>query len=422
MHFDESAKLARNLVGHGDLVSRCDAMLARLDSKAEIRASQWSTALREDKARVQTVLAAYQDEGLLVGAPAKECACGTANALDRSTCSGCADPLTSANEILLYRFADPSRAARAAEPAKRANPVQPAATERPVARFGIVTALPYEYAAAKVMLETPREWHAPGAGAGRRSVCGEIPCRTGGTHTVVLALLSDPGNNIASNRATLLLEHFPEVEHIIMCGISGGIPRPGTPEHDVRLGDIVVSDRGGVIQYDFGKDDGKWTPRHAPRPPGAALLEAVKYLVAEECLSSRPWETYLPRQVLVEKAQRPRDASNAKGEDVSYPEDPDRRAGFPRVFLAPIASSNILLKNKSERDALAKLFGVKGVEMEGSGIADAAWNRGEGYLVVRGVVDYCDKGKGDHWHRYAAVAAAAYVRALIESMPAGSGA
>jgi nucleoside phosphorylase len=55
--------------------------------------------------------------------------------------------------------------------------------------------------------------------------------------------------------------------------------------------------------------------------------------------------------------------------------------------------------------------------MEGSGIADATWTHGVGYLVVRGICDYCDGNKNDTWQNDAAMAAAAYVRALLESMP-----
>ncbi|NEP00517.1 MAG: hypothetical protein F6K58_17935 [Symploca sp. SIO2E9] len=62
-------------------------------------------------------------------------------------------------------------------------------------------------------------------------------------------------------------------------------------------------------------------------------------------------------------------------------------------------------------------FGVKAVEMEASGIADASWNLDVGYLAVRGICDYCDSYKNDTWQPYAAAVAAAYTRALIESIP-----
>lgn len=55
--------------------------------------------------------------------------------------------------------------------------------------------------------------------------------------------------------------------------------------------------------------------------------------------------------------------------------------------------------------------------MEASGIADASWNQSVGYLVVRGICDYCDAQKNDLWQEYAALAAAAYTRAVIETLP-----
>jgi nucleoside phosphorylase len=55
--------------------------------------------------------------------------------------------------------------------------------------------------------------------------------------------------------------------------------------------------------------------------------------------------------------------------------------------------------------------------MEASGIADATWTRNHEYFVVCGICDYCDANKNDLWQPYAAMAAAAYVRALLESIP-----
>jgi nucleoside phosphorylase len=46
---------------------------------------------------------------------------------------------------------------------------------------------------------------------------------------------------------------------------------------------------------------------------------------------------------------------------------------------------------------LRNRFGVKAVEMEAASVADAAWEPQVGYLVIRGVSDYCDPGKNDRW-------------------------
>jgi nucleoside phosphorylase/tetratricopeptide (TPR) repeat protein len=287
------------------------------------------------------------------------------------------------------------------------------------ATIGILTALPKELAAVQAMLEDSIRWTAEGRGAGRQYRLGEIPSASGPAHVVAVALLPDMGNNPATLAANNLLHHFPAVEHVIMCGIAGGVPRPGVPDHDVRLGDIVVSNRNGVVQYDLTKEgpDGTKEHRHPPRPPGAALLEAVRHLQSEELLGKQPWVEWLSRGDRIKHAHRPDDHVNAKGEAISYPPDPERQPGRPRVFAGTIAAANNLLKNATYRDYLGATFDVKAVEMEGSGVADAAWASDHaGYLVVRGICDYCDGQKGDLWQGYAAVAAAAYVRALIEWM------
>lgn len=298
-----------------------------------------------------------------------------------------------------------------------------AETLRQQATIGIITALPKEYAAVRVMLESETRWTAPDERSRRLYHLGVIPAAEGGHHVVAVALLSDMGNNSAAVSATRMLNHFPGVKHLIMCGIAGGVPRPGDSEHDVRLGDIVVSNRQGVVQFDLVKEkpDASKEHRFPPRPPGPELLAAVRVLQSEELLGNRPWDELLARGGRIQGAQRPRDHLDARGVAVEYPDDPARTEGLPRVFAGTIAASNTLLKNSEHRDFLGESFGAKAVEMEGSGVADATWEDGlAGYLVVRGICDYCDENKGDLWQGAAAVAAAAYCRAVLESMAADS--
>lgn len=295
--------------------------------------------------------------------------------------------------------------------------------------IGIITALPKEYAAVAVVLESTKPIDLPGHGAGRRYLYGEIPSSNSSKHPLVLALLSDMGNNSASSRATLLFEHFPSVQLVIMVGIAGGVPQPSVPAKHVRLGDIVVSDRNGVVQYDFGKEElvegvVQITPRFPPRPPSARLLESFRLLEAGELLGERPWIKCIERALEHFPFGRPQIETDILASSVDpdvtipHPADPMRVPGTPRVFSGPIASANNLLKNPVKRDQLKAKYGVVAVEMEGSGIADAAWNAEIGYFVIRGISDYCDKNKGDDWQDYAAVAAAAYLRAVLEATPA----
>ncbi len=299
------------------------------------------------------------------------------------------------------------------------------------ATFGIVCALPKELSAVRAVFDCVADPTAVKATSGRKYALAEIATVDGGRCVVAIALLPEMGNNAAAIRATRLLDDCPNVVHLLMVGIAGAVPHPEKAEHHVRLGDIVVSDRGGVIQYDLVKEtgDGSIEHRNAPRPPSSELLEAINWLRSDEDLGKRPWEMFIDQGInrLGAEWQRPapeEDVLDDVGDGttpVTHPEDRDRRPGYPKVFHGPIAAANVLLKNAARRDDLRRRFGAKAVEMEGSGIADAAWDVRVGYLVIRGACDYCNRNKNDAWQRYSAVIAAGYARALIASIPAPQG-
>jgi RNA polymerase sigma factor (sigma-70 family) len=298
------------------------------------------------------------------------------------------------------------------------------ATNRAEPTFGIITALPIEFAAVKAMLESPEPLRAGGRTA-RQYLEGAIPAEGGGFHLVVVALLPSMANNSASARASLLLEDFPSVRHILMVGIAGGAPHPTKSDEHVRLGDIVVSGTQGIVQYDFVAEKiDEVVHRSPPRPPSAALLEAVRLLQAEELVECRPWLPHLPRATQLRGSARPPDEEDRLAATppvpgwVPHPQDPARRPAEPRVFVGTIGSANLLLRNPVKRDLMRDQFQLRAFEMEGSGVADGTWLHDTGYLVIRGICDYCDANKNDRWHAYAAVVAAAYTRALLESMPA----
>jgi nucleoside phosphorylase len=299
---------------------------------------------------------------------------------------------------------------------------KPTAARRPAqtpqAEIGIITALPKEYIAMKAALAGFEEESSIGNGAGRRYGIGEIKSLHGGKHNIALGLATGMGNNNAAIRATLLLNHFPSVDVIIMVGIAGGVPRPNKAEDHVRLGDIVVSDKKGVIQYDMVKLK---EIRSSPVTPSAWLIEGVKHLEADELTGKRPWDDAAQKILKKLKWKKPHQTkdllydSKKTTKKVKHPRDSQRVGTRPRVFSGPIASANELLKDPIKRDSLRDKFGVKAVEMEGSGIADATWTHDKGYLVIRGVCDYCDSHKNDDWQKYAAAVAAGYTKALLES-------
>lgn len=291
---------------------------------------------------------------------------------------------------------------------------------QPQITFGIVTALPKEFAAMKAMLISPSDFQTP---RGRSYCLGQIPAKGGGTHWIALKL-GDQGTAAATYHATLLLEDFPEADAILMVGIAGGIPDISKPNRHVRLGDIVVSGERGVIAYDFVKEHATWTePRHPPRTPHPGLLQACRRLDARALGGDYLWLEHLKLSAGLPNSIRPVTDTdkladtNDSGIFVTHPNDTERRPDQPRVFLGAIASSNTLLKNPVHRDALRDTHDVRAVEMEASGVAEASWNQQIGWLVVRGICDYCDSHKGDDWQGYAACVAAAYARAILEEIP-----
>lgn len=321
--------------------------------------------------------------------------------------------------------------------------------------IGVLTALEEEYIACKEVFDP----NHMGEEKQKRATSGELRCwlctvpsKFGGNHVVAITMLLDMGNTAAAIAANILLQHCPAIDHLIMCGIAGAVPNTREWDVHVRLGDIVVSDDSGIIQYDRGKQRDPrrscvgasaesslvtifndpfagFDFRGAHRPPSPTLLNAVKHMHAEELLLERselrPWEckvaNFLRSCKTRDAWERPHEAKDrlidtpdGKGPCTSHPVDDVRRRGYPRVFGGPIAAANVVQSDPKRRDALRDQYKIRAVEMEGSGVADAAWVAGVGYLVVRGTCDYCNSTKNDDYHQYAALIAAAYTCTVIE--------
>ena len=285
-------------------------------------------------------------------------------------------------------------------------------------KIGIITALPKECAAMKMMMSDVKECFFDDKGAGHRYYLGKLKSANGKTHRVALAQCG-MGNNKAAIRATNMLNHFKSIDSIIMTGIAGGIPSYKNDDKQVRLGDIVVSD--GVTQYDLIKETPKENKNSSnAAKPSALLLEAIDIMKTYEYEDVYPWHEYLDEFSSDSHFFKPSEDTDKlydlEGKLCEHPYD-STRTKYPKVFMGKIASANTLLKNPNKRDMLKSTYGVLAVEMETSGIADATWNYEVGYLAIRGICDYCDTHKNDLWQEYAALAAAAYTRSLIEMLP-----
>ena len=287
--------------------------------------------------------------------------------------------------------------------------------------IGVITALPKEFAAMKQILDIENTSEKQPENDNNNYAIGYINSLNGGQIKVVIALMKEMGTNNAASTVTNLLRSFEDVDDIIVCGIAGGVPNVLKSEDHVRLGDIVISDKNGVLQYDSLKEtDTNITIRDYSSKPSAKLLGIVNLLIADFEGNKKPWINHLKiHEGKLRNSNRPNvdtDILTIKGTKVAHPIDKDRFLQEPKIFHGSIGSSNTLLKNEDKRDFLRDTYGVKAIEMEGSGIADGTWVLSKGYLVVRGIVDYCNPDKNDEWHNYAATCAACYTKSIIERL------
>lgn len=97
------------------------------------------------------------------------------------------------------------------------------------------------------------------------------------------------GTISAASIAVQMQSTFTELRFGLMVGIGGGVP---SEEHDIRLGDVVVSKPmrtfGGVIQYDSRKtvQDGKFIQTGSLNKPPQVLLTALANLLAKHMMEN----------------------------------------------------------------------------------------------------------------------------------------
>jgi nucleoside phosphorylase len=304
-------------------------------------------------------------------------------------------------------------------------------------QIGWICALPIEAAAAKEMLDEDfgilEEQDVADTNSYR---LGKI-----GKHYVVIACLpaGQYGACAATTVASNMVRTFSKSLRIgLMVGVGGGIP---SPDHDIRLGDIVIScpigTCGGVIQYDMGKvtADGVFCRTGSLNSPPRSLLTAVNHMRAAELTDDPHYLEYLQRAIrrtrrTQENFGRPSSQSDrlfkpkhehlatAKNCDMCPTEweetRSERDAEDPLPHYGIIASGNSVIKHGGTREQLRLESGALCFEMEAAGLMlDFPC------IVIRGICDYSDSHKNKQWQGYAAVAAAAYTKELLEYVPRG---
>jgi nucleoside phosphorylase len=261
-----------------------------------------------------------------------------------------------------------------------------------------------------------------------------------GDHNVVVAIMPDTGNNSAATVATQLQNDFPSIRFGLLVGVGGGVPSQGK-DGDIRLGDIVVSepkgDFGGVVQFDRGdQTHGAGFRRTGTlnKPPDVlrSNMELLKATHDSDgsLISQFIAEALQKRPRMQEKYTRPPQqddtlfaADYAHHSTTDSCEQCDRSRvvqrqprlnAEPVIHYGTIGSSNKRIMSGDERERVKRELGVICVEMEAAGLMDNF-----PCLVIRGICDYADSHKSKDWQPYAAMVAAAYMKELLSTIPAG---
>ncbi|KAL5001352.1 hypothetical protein BDV10DRAFT_182585 [Aspergillus recurvatus] len=302
---------------------------------------------------------------------------------------------------------------------------------------GWICALPLELAAAKAMLDETHGQLPQRPGDDNTYTLGEVF-----GHNVVLAGLPAGiyGTTSATAVAVNMLSTYRHIRFGLMVGIGGGVP---SKEHDIRLGDIVVSrpygSSGGVVQYDYGKTIRGRQFEHTgtlDKPP-QVLLTAVNNVQSNEILGKSRISEFLaeiPNKYPALSQFTHRNQENDHLYQAEYDHldprlsceeckcNPDmilrrpaRPNSEPRVFYGLIASGNQVMKHGSTRDRLAAKHGIICFEMEAAGLMDRF-----PCLVIRGICDYADSHKSKKWQQYAAATAAAYAKEILSVIAVAS--
>lgn len=254
-----------------------------------------------------------------------------------------------------------------------------------------------------------------------------------GVHNVVAACLpaGKMGNNSAADVASQMRTRFPSLRFGMLVGIGGGVPND---EHDIRLGDVVISQpaaqHGGVVQFDFGKtvSGGDFTRTGSLDAPPTILLNALAKLQANILLGKARTMDHLscfaelknfaspgPQQDVLYSASSKHmpgpTCALCRQEDVVFRQA--RTISDPSLFFGTIASGNQVMKDAPTRDRISRdLGGILCFEMEAAGLMNNF-----GCLVIRGICDYADAHKNKQWQPYAAAVAAACAKELLLLIP-----
>jgi nucleoside phosphorylase/O-acetyl-ADP-ribose deacetylase (regulator of RNase III) len=202
-----------------------------------------------------------------------------------------------------------------------------------------------------------------------------------GPYRVTARCLTGMGNTGAAAGTQQLIDTVRPVA-VLLVGIAGGAP--GVPH--LTLGDVLVADT--VVGYEPGRQDRNGLHRRPDvHRPDFSLLAAAQEVEPGE------WAPFI-------HAERP-------GAPVA-----------PRVHVGTVLSGEKVIADSRALSRLGRAWPkTVGIEMEGLGVATAAYRTGAAFLLIKAVSDLADEDKDDVWQDYAGEAAARFALAVLRRGP-----
>jgi nucleoside phosphorylase len=299
---------------------------------------------------------------------------------------------------------------------------------KPLEEFALAVICPLEVEALAMIRQLDKDY-----GSVFSDDCHFILGGIGERNIVITSLPAGrQGHSSAAIAAQQTKTKFSSIQHILLVGIAGGVP---SIKNDIRLGDVVVSfptgKYGGVVQYDFGKEEifFKHNGQINSVPQQLlAYLTSIKLRHGYNDKKIPKYINYLETQIS-DNLEMPKSYSDQLfsatyvhqgGHDCTSCDENQAQIReprkHPRVHYGLIASGNRVMKNGQQRDRYNQDHdgNILAYEMEAAGLMNFT-----PCLVIRGISDYSDSHKppGKTWHVFAAAAAASYAREFIEEVP-----
>lgn len=242
--------------------------------------------------------------------------------------------------------------------------------------------------------------------------------------------------------ASCLVGTFSHVEHVLLVGVGGAVPHFSDFSQHVRLGDVVVSSPADDTQalyiqctkvetmpevsgYSYITRSFQCTDQTLQRAVQklkhrceagngentfiAYIEEAKERLHSEESSFARP--SIKSDKLFLTKP-------DGQKIQMEHPKPVGKaarlfREGQPNIRHGTIGAGRLVSRNDHMRREFAEMNGIKAYDAEYDAVLQSLeGNRNDSVLLVRGMADYVD-GSNKDWQPYAALVAAAYMKALI---------